>query len=206
MDAAEAERGTSPTRSAQEVLRRMSLNSPPSRADNPRQVKRAKVGADKDEAGRSCSRGWCCRCHACAWVYLLLMSARARSRKLPMGSFSCTHPQFFGIVFFAWCRCGRCELNARRPAPRPRRVDFVCCAKIQPHLARRHLLVNPKRLPRVRARGSFVNFFHLPLIGEADFHPLQLKPTRGGHASGGERELPLKIVDSIYTSRAFRTC
>lgn len=42
---AEAERGSSPTRSAQEVLRRMSLNSPPSRADNPRQIKRAKVGS-----------------------------------------------------------------------------------------------------------------------------------------------------------------
>lgn len=40
----EVERGSSPTRSAQEVLRRMSLNSPPSRADNPRQIKRAKVG------------------------------------------------------------------------------------------------------------------------------------------------------------------
>lgn len=41
----ETERGGSPTRSAQEVLRRMSLNSPPSRVDNPRQVKRAKVCA-----------------------------------------------------------------------------------------------------------------------------------------------------------------
>lgn len=37
--------GGSPTKSAQEVLRRMSLNSPPSRSDNPRQVKRAKVRA-----------------------------------------------------------------------------------------------------------------------------------------------------------------
>lgn len=34
---------TSPTRSAQEGLRRMSLNSPPSHTDNPRQIKRAKV-------------------------------------------------------------------------------------------------------------------------------------------------------------------
>lgn len=33
----------SPTGSAQDVLRRMSLNSPPSMTDNPRQVKRAKV-------------------------------------------------------------------------------------------------------------------------------------------------------------------
>ncbi|CAM9389293.1 unnamed protein product [Ectocarpus sp. 12 AP-2014] len=41
--ATETARGSSPTRSAQEVLRRMSLNSPPSRTDNPRQVKRAKV-------------------------------------------------------------------------------------------------------------------------------------------------------------------
>ena len=39
----EMESASSPTRSAQEVLRRMSLNSPPSRADNPRQVKRPKV-------------------------------------------------------------------------------------------------------------------------------------------------------------------
>eukprot|EP00752_Nemacystus_decipiens_P007162 g6414.t1 len=50
----EVERGSSPTRSAQEVLRRMSLNSPPSRADNPRQIKRAKLLAG--EAGATSSR------------------------------------------------------------------------------------------------------------------------------------------------------
>eukprot|EP00903_Cladosiphon_okamuranus_P017299 g15940.t1 len=53
---AEAERGSSPTRSAQEVLRRMSLNSPPSRADNPRQIKRAKLLAG--EAGGPASRAF----------------------------------------------------------------------------------------------------------------------------------------------------
>ncbi|CAN0303696.1 unnamed protein product [Pylaiella littoralis] len=40
---AQAMRESSPTKSAQDVLRRMSLNSPPSRADNPRQVKRVKL-------------------------------------------------------------------------------------------------------------------------------------------------------------------
>lgn len=41
--AAERDQAHSPVQSAQEVLRRMSLNSPPSRPENPRQVKRAKV-------------------------------------------------------------------------------------------------------------------------------------------------------------------
>ncbi|CAM9920875.1 unnamed protein product [Scytosiphon promiscuus] len=53
----ETERGGgSPTRSAQEVLRRMSLNSPPSRVDNPRQVKRAKLLAA--EIGAASSRAF----------------------------------------------------------------------------------------------------------------------------------------------------
>lgn len=60
MDAGEAGAGTaaavtSPTRSAQEVLRRMSLNSPPSRTDNPRHIKRAKVSGGM----RVCVRSSC---------------------------------------------------------------------------------------------------------------------------------------------------
>ncbi|CAM9480020.1 unnamed protein product, partial [Ectocarpus fasciculatus] len=54
--AAETARGSSPTRSAQEVLRRMSLNSPPSRTDNPRQVKRAKVLGGEGGGATSSSR------------------------------------------------------------------------------------------------------------------------------------------------------
>lgn len=67
--ATETARGSSPTRSAQEVLRRMSLNSPPSRTDNPRQVKRAKVSTPAESA--CCPpRRWSLRltCGTSCWV------------------------------------------------------------------------------------------------------------------------------------------